>query len=783
MENVLKSLELDKIKSIVSGYCVLDGGKEIIDGLLPAESYEDCRFELDRTDEAYRLLFIGGVSSIEYFDDIGDSLTRAKKGSALSMGELLRCARLMRSARILYTSVTASVVDAPILKSEISGIYVDQYVENEIFSKILSEDTVSDNASERLFSIRKMIKRLNEQIRDRLQSYIKSGKDGYLQENIVTMRGDRYVIPVKSEHKNKIGGFIHDRSVTGSTLFIEPTEVLEMNNELKSAKIDEQLEIERILYDLSVKIGMISDRLEQNLQIAYGIDAVYAKATYAYKTKSIRPELNASGVIDIRNGRHPLIPKDRVVPVSLSLGESYNYLLISGPNTGGKTVSLKMTGLFTAMTMCGMFISASEGSKISCFDKIFCDIGDYQSIENSLSTFSSHIKNIIDITRSVDDKSLVLIDELGAGTDPDEGSALATAVIGYLLDKNSFGIVTTHYSTLKEYAYGEKKIMNASMAFDERTFSPMYKINIGVPGCSNALEISRLLGLDSEIIDKATGYIGNEKLSFDKILRAAEKSRQETDALKLEIQEIRDREKHALDEIDAEREKLDREKEKFYAKARAESRRIVNEKLEEADGIIEEIKALFDKEEISDGDLIKARSLRNKLEDKKYALEDDDKKPVRYSPADINSLKVGDSVYYAPMETVCTVNSVNKPKGECEIFVGSARIRCKIKDVFYVSDGKENKTTVSFKREIKSAMTNEINVVGLTVDEALREVDGFLDSAVINNAEVVKIVHGKGLNILNNAIHAYLKKDKRVEEYRYGKYGEGERGVTFVKLK
>lgn len=781
-ERVTKALEFDKVLKIASEYCVLYRTKSEMQNFVPCDNFSDAQLLLDKTDEAYRLLFDNGASSIEFYDDLGDELERVKKGSTLSMGELLKVARLLKSGRILYTSVGESKADAPYIKQEVSGIYTDLYLENEIREKILSEDTMSDNASERLSSLRKSIKRLNEQIREKLLSFIRNGNNKYLQENIITMRGDRYVLPVKSEYRGQIGGFIHDQSSTGSTVFVEPTAVLELNNALKTANLEEQLEVERILSELSQKVGMIAGRLETNIEIITDIDGFYARATYTYKTRSHRPKFNRFGKMTIINGRHPLIDAKKVVPLNLSFGEKYNYLLITGPNTGGKTVTLKLTGLFALMTMSGFFVTASEGTEISYFDNVFCDVGDEQSIEQNLSTFSSHIRNIIEITSNVGDKSLVLIDEIGAGTDPEEGSAIARAVIEKLLDKGSFGIVTTHYSALKEYAYTDERILNASMEFDPETFAPLYKINLGIPGSSNAIEISSMLGLDKGIVERAFSLLKGEKVSFENILKEAEKSRREAEDIKEELAKIKETENIKLKEIETERDKLNSEKEKFYQKAKSESRRIVNEKLEEADEIIDEIKVLFDKAELDSGDLIKARTLRNKLEDKKYSLEDVEEKIINYAPVDPEKLKPGDKVYHKPTESLCEVSSVSPKKKECEVFMGSVRFKAKISDLFFVSHKTAPKTSVALKRETVKPIT-EINVIGENVMEALPEVEQFIDQAVVNNLEEVKIIHGKGLKILSTAIHDALKRNKNVESYRFGKYGEGERGVTFVKLK
>ncbi len=780
----LKALEFDKVALKLSEYCVLRKTKELAINLKPEENFLDAKHLQDKTSEAFELLYTGGVSGIEFFDDVEDAPERAEKGSTLSMGELLRISRFLKSSRILSSSILSSTIDAPILKAQASAIFIDAYLENEIRAKIISEDTMSDNASDKLYSLRKLIKRLNEQIKEKLSSFIRAGNNKYLQENIITMRGDRYVLPVKSEYRGQISGFIHDQSSTGATVFIEPTAVLELNNSLKTATLEEQLEVERILADLSQKVGVISKQLKANEQIAVDIDLTYGKATYAYKTNAIKPNFNSNGRMNIVRGRHPLIHPKTVVPVSVKFGYDYNYLLVTGPNTGGKTVTLKMVGLFSVMATCGMFVQAEIGSEISYFKKIFCDVGDEQSIEQSLSTFSSHMKNIIDVTNNVDGDSLVLIDEIGAGTDPDEGSALARAIIEKLLDRGSYGIITTHYSALKEFAYSDLRIKNAGMEFDSQTFAPLYKINIGMPGSSNAIEISKRLGLGDEIAEKAYSFLSGNKISFEKVLKEAEKSRQEALDLKTKLELIKIEEDKKLKEINDERQKLEVEKERFYTKAKAESRRIVSEKLQEADDIIEEIKVLFDKEELTSGDLIRARTLRNKLEDKKYDLDEVEEKIVNYSPVNAKILKVGDEVFYKPTESICKVNSINEKKGECEIFMGTVRIKAKLSDLFFVSKAKQTqKTTVAVKRESFISPLIEINVIGLTVLEAIPEIESFIDQAIVNNLEEVKIIHGKGLKILSTAIHDFLRRNKRVESYRFGKYGEGERGVTFVKLK
>ncbi len=787
-DKVLVALEFDKIQRLCAEHAVLERGKRAICEEKPASDMETANFLLKKTQEAYKLLFDYGVAGVDYFDELNDELTRAKRNSTLSMGELLRVARMLRSSRVVYNAMTA-INDEEItaLRALAESLYCDKYLEDEIFGKILSDDRMSDNASETLAFIRRKIKRLNEQVKERLAYYVRSqGK--YLQDAIVTMRGDRYVIPVKAEFRGQVKGFIHDQSASGSTLFVEPTEVLELNNDLRTASLEEQAEIERILADLTTKTGLIASRLEDNGEILCELDCAFAKATYAYRTKAVRPKINDNGYINIPKGRHPLIDSQKVVPVSLSLGSGYNYLLITGPNTGGKTVTLKLTGLFSVMAATGYFIQAADGAYVSVFENIFVDVGDEQSIEQNLSTFSSHMRNLIDITNNVDDKSLVLVDEMGAGTDPDEGSALARAILELLVDKKSFGIVTTHYSALKEYAFTRKDIMNASMDFDEETFAPLYRLNIGLAGSSNAIKIALRLGLSAEIADKANSFLSEKKVSFETVIREADKTRRAAEK-QLEEYEVVTRESKAeLDAILAERAKLEKEREKLYLNAKIESRRIVNDSVEEAEDILAEIKAILDKEEIDSGDLIRARTLRNKLEEQKYKLESEAEVVPTDKPIDGEKIKTGDRVYIPSMDADGVVISVNRKKQVCDINLGDKRVNLSFSALYQPRKKAEKKkvqqqVTVKIDRSNFTAPEMQINVIGFNVDEALDKVTGFLDRAVLNNLPEVKIIHGVGLKKLSTAIHEMLRKHPHVESFRFGKYGEGEHGVTFVTIK
>lgn len=786
-DRVLNVLEYNKILDFCAENAVLGSSKQFIRGLKPVTDVDEAEFLLKKTAEAYKLLYTYGVSGIPFFDDLNDELERSSRGATLSFAELLRVARLLTSSRIVYDSV-ASVSDEQItaLRAIAESVYFDKYLENEIKEKILSEDTISDNASEKLAAIRKKIKRLNEQIRERLSFLVRSqGK--FLQDAIITMRGDRYVVPVKSEYKGQLKGLIHDQSASGSTLFVEPVEVLEMNNDLKTAAIEEKLEIERILSELTQKVGLIADRLKNNVDCLVELDSAYAKATYAYKIHAKAPKLNSNGYINIIGGRHPLIDERKVVPITLSLGAKYNYLLITGPNTGGKTVTMKLAGLFSLMAASGFYLPALGECNISIFDKIFCDIGDEQSIEQSLSTFSSHMKNVIDVANRVDEKSLVLIDEIGAGTDPEEGSALARAILERLLERGSFGIITTHYSALKEFAYSDARIMNASMDFDEQTFAPLYKLSVGIAGSSNAIKIATRLGLSEELVATAKTYLSENKISFENVIAEAQSARKQAQEQIDEYEAINREKRLELDELLAERAKFDKEREKFFLNAKIESRRIINESLEDADEYIKQIKEIFDKDEISGGDLIKARTLRNKLEEQKYKLEAENDVNLSDKPIDGAKIKVGDRVFVNSMKANGVVVVVNRKKQTCEVNVGEIRAFLNFSDLYEPHKEKKdkNKAAVSVRidRANFSAAEMQINVIGKNTEEALAETENFIDRAIVNNLTEIKIIHGVGLKILSKAIHEFLRKNPHVAEYRFGKYGEGEHGVTFVTLK
>ena len=781
MNEHAKRLELDKILSACAAHAVLQEGRERVLAAEPAADILSARERLDLTEEAGILLFMLGAGKVEEFPDCTQPLERAEKGSVLSMAELLGIARLLRSARVLYHAVRA-FSDERIVKMRTltEHLMFDRNLEEDIGRKIVSENELSDHASEKLFSLRSQIRLLGERIRSRLQGYLAGEERKYLQEGIVTVRGDRYVVPVKAEYKRSIRGFVHDRSQSGATVFIEPEEVLEMNNELRSLMLDEREETERILAELSRAVGRMSGALRADTGILAEADSYYARAEYGYAIKGVKPVLTTNGAVEIVKGRHPLLEAGKAVPVTLSVGEKYRFLLISGANTGGKTVTLKMCGLFCLMAACGLFVPAAEGTRLSVFDSVRCDVGDSQSIEENLSTFSSHVAHLKEILESATERSLVLIDEPGGGTDPEEGAALAQAVLSELLRRGCRGIVTTHYSALKEFAYSADGIENGCMEFDAADFRPLYRLKIGAPGSSNALLICTRLGLPERTVAEARSYLSEGARSFEHTLRAAEESRVQTEAAMQSAKAMQREWEARLAELGKEEEKFRRERERFLTSSKAEARRIVAERTADAEALLAEMEKIFEKEHYSEADLIRARTLKNKLENAPTEEE-----PVRAVPVDAKTLKAGDRVMVGSLGTEGVVLSVRREKGVCEVQTGVLKASVKLSDLYRARPAGKEGERVQVTRQLvdRPVVKREINLIGMTTGEGVEEAEAFLDGAVVANLHEVRIVHGVGTGKLRAAVHEMLRRHPRVESFRLGKYGEGENGVTVVTLK
>ena len=792
MNENARRLELDKILSACASHAVLEAGKARLLTCEPTHDLAEARRLLDLTQEATLLLFTLGAGKVEDCPPCEEALERAEKGASLSMAELLGVARLLRSARVLYRAVQSFSDERIVRFQELTEhLMFDERLEEDIGRKILNENELSDHASEKLFSLRTQIRQLGERIRTRLQGYLAGEERKFLQDGIVTVRGDRFVIPVKAEYKRSVRGFVHDRSQSGATVFIEPEEVLEMNNELRSLMLDEKEEVAHILAELSHAVGRLRGALVSDMDTLAEADAFYARAEYGYRLHAVKPDMGGKGILEIIKGRHPLLDQKTAVPVSLALGEEHRFLLISGANTGGKTVTLKMCGLFCLMAACGLFVPAAEGTRLSVFDGVWCDIGDSQSIEENLSTFSSHVVHIKEILECATEKSLVLIDEPGGGTDPEEGAALARAVVSQLLRRGCRGVVTTHYTALKEFAYSQEGIENGCMEFDAADFRPLYRLKIGAPGSSNALLICTRLGLPASVVEEARGYLSEGARAFEHTLRAAEESRVRTEEATRRAREVQKEWETRLSALAKEEEAFRREKDKFLASSKAEARRIVTDRTARAEELLAEMETIFRKNNLTEADLIRARTLKNRMGAEVPAEET----PVRALPVDAAKLKAGDRVLVGAMGTEGTVLSVRRDKGTCDVQTGLLRVSVKISDLYTApksaSEAKGAKGAKNAREQVRvtrnltprPSVKRECNLIGMTTSEGVAEAENFLDAAVVANLQEVRIVHGYGTGKLRAAIQDMLRRHPRVESFRLGKYGEGEAGVTIVTLK
>lgn len=673
----LTTLEYPKILDRLATFAQSQGGKKKASELVPYEKIADALHALNETAEADRVLFEYSLSPSFAVDDIGDILVKAKKGATLAIPDIMKVGRSLRVSRRLKYTID-KVKDCPLLADMAMGLFENETLEKKIFDAFLSETEVADNASNELRAIRIRIRKLNDNVRSKLQLFITSPKySKYLQDNIITVRGDRYVIPVKSDCKGTIPGLVHDQSASGSTLFVEPMQIVELNNELKVELVNEQLEIEKILRNFSNQIEGCADGITYSYNTVVDMDMVFAKAQLAREYKATKPELNEDGVIDIRAGRHPLIDQKKVVPVSLALKKDEKMLLITGPNTGGKTVTLKLVGLFTLMAMSGLFIPA-KSANLSIFDGVYSDIGDEQSIEQSLSTFSSHIKNTIGILDVITDKSLVLFDELGAGTDPGEGAALAVSIAEYLLRVGTKSFITSHFNDLKEFSLVTKGVVAASMEFDSNTFCPTYKLVMGAIGSSNALAVAKKLGLSDEIIENAKSKISVEKRQFDNVLTAAEKTRMKAAELVSEASIDRENAAKALKDAEIEKKRIEEKREKLDESIRKETKRLIENSVEEANDILEQIKEILNKPQVEDKDLFEARKLKKQLEN---MTADYEKEAVVEDVKDDSPLKIGDNVFVKSLQKKGKLTSINQ-RGEAVVAFGKLTTKVK-KDDYY----------------------------------------------------------------------------------------------------
>ena len=678
-EKSLNTLEYGKILSLLAAHAQSEGGKALCLALRPATTAGEASLALDMTAEADRTLFEFSVSPSFAVDDIEETVVKSEKGAVLSIPEILRVGRALRVARRLVKAVTP-VLGVPGLKAMLGTLFSDDKLEKDIFDSFISDTEVADNATPELRAIRLRIRKLGDGVKTKLQLFVTSPTyHKYLQDSIVTVRGDRYVIPVKSEFKGAISGLVHDQSASGATLYIEPMQIVELNNELKTEKLNEQAEIERILRNFSTMISAHADRLKASYASIVEMDAIFARAQLAHEMKAVRPDLNEAGELAVKEGRHPLIDAKKVVPLTLALRADEHMLLITGPNKGGKTVTLKMTGLFVCMALSGLYLPA-KSAKVPVFDGVYSDIGDEQSIEQSLSTFSAHIKNIIGILGKITPHSLVLFDELGAGTDPGEGAALAVSISDYVMSTGAKFLVTSHFNDLKEYALTTPGVVAASMEFDTATFRPTFKLVMGAIGTSNALDIATTLGLDPGIVERARGRISAEKRQFDSVLSAAEQTRRRAEQLVSDASLDRERAASALREAEQEKRIIVEKREKLDESIRRETKKLIEDSVEEADEILDRLKELANKETVEDKDVFEARALKRKLEN--LSAKYDTESVVEDAP-DPTPLRVGDDVWVRSLAKRGRLKGINA-RGEAEVQFGKLAVKVKNGDYYKV---------------------------------------------------------------------------------------------------
>lgn len=790
MNQTLKILEFNKVVKILSEYAISAIGKEKSLSIKPMIHAEKIQHALYETSEAVKIILEKGKIPLDGLTDIRLFIKKAAIGSVLSLGELLKVAQVLKvgervksymkeernqdNSYVLINNVTNKLVELPGLTKE-------------IYSVIVSEEEISDHASPELYKIRRQITQKNKAIRDKLNKMIHSSYyQNFLQETIVTLRGERFVVPVKQEYRNNIPGLVHDQSSSKATLFIEPMSIVEMNNDLKTLKTNEKQEMERILMEFTNIIGNNATTINNNIELLIQLDLIFAKGSYSLDINGSEPILNEKGYIQFNQARHPLIPKDTVVASDICLGKDFNSLLITGPNTGGKTITLKTIGLLCLMAQSGLHIPVKDGSEIGVFDKIFADIGDEQSIEQSLSTFSSHMTNIVEILKKADKNSLVLFDELGAGTDPTEGAALAMAILDYLHKKKVKTVATTHYSELKEYALSTEGIENASVEFDIETLKPTYVLLIGIPGKSNAFEISKRLGLQEEVINSAKGYISQENIRFEDVLLDIENKRKqieedETNAKKdkIEIQKTKNK-------IKEEEVKLEEYKEKMIRKSKEEALNIIKDTKKQSDELIKELKAL--KEERNQNTTNKTieetkkklRSYENSIKEELYKSSIPRKSHT--SPKD---LKQGESVHITTLNQNGFVLSAPDEKNEAQVQVGIMKVNVHVSNItrLQAEEGKhQQKTNISIKNRTMN-ISPTLDLRGKMTEEAIFITDKYLDDVYVSNLNIATIIHGKGTGALRKSIHVLLKNHIHVQEFRIGRHNEGGEGVTIVAIK
>lgn len=786
---VLRVLEYNKIIEQLSEKATSEPGRKLCRELVPMTDLEEINHAQAETSDALSRLFKKGSTSFGGNKDLGMCIKSLEIGSVLSIAELLKIAALLENVNRIKAYGRSERDDTPVdsLDEYFDGLEPLTPLANEIRRCILSEEEIADDASPTLKHIRRSMALTNDKIHSQLTSMINGSYRTYLQDAVVTMRNNRYCIPVKAEHKGQVPGMVHDQSSTGSTFFIEPAAVVTLNNELKELALKEQEEIEVILADLSAQAGEHTEALTNNQKLMTTLDFIFAKASLAMEQNAAKPLFNTEHYIRIRQGRHPLLDKKKVVPIDIQLGTDFDLLVITGPNTGGKTVSLKTVGLLTLMGQAGLHIPALDRSELSIFTEVYADIGDEQSIEQNLSTFSSHMTSIVSILQKADANSLCLFDELGAGTDPTEGAALAIAILDYLHNRGIRTMATTHYSELKVYALSTSFVENACCEFDVETLRPTYRLLIGIPGKSNAFAISSKLGLPDYIIEDAKRHITEDKESFEDLLSDLENSRITIEKERLEIASYKEEIKTLKERLESKQEKIDQSKERILREANEEARQI----LQSAKDVADETIRTFQKAGTNSSmkDLEKSRQkVRDKISEKNAKLTLKSDKPT-HKLLKPNQIKLGDSVKVVSMGLKGTVNSLPDRNGKLFVQCGIIRSQVSLDDLVLIDEdtvttGKMQRTNSGKLKMSKSfSISTEINLLGKTVDEAISELDKYLDDAYLAHLPSVRIVHGKGTGALRKAVQDYLRRCKYVKSYRQGEYGEGDAGVTIAEFK
>ena len=789
---VLTTLEYTKIIDLLTEKADSEPGKKLCRELVPSTDLSAIRTAQRETKDALARLFRIGSTSFGSNRDLGFSIRSLEIGSSLSMSELLKLASFLDNVSRIKTYGKKEREDLPndSLDAYFEGLTPMTQLANEINRCILSEEEMADDASPRLKSIRRSKLSTNEKIHSQLTSMVNGAYRTFLQDAVITMRDNRYCIPVKAEYKSQVSGMVHDQSSTGSTFFIEPAAVVNLNNQLKELDLQEQEEIEVILGDLSSQAAVHTSELAADQKIMTTLDFIFAKAKLAMEQNATEPIFNTEHYIQIRKGRHPLLDKKKAVPIDVRLGKDFDLLVITGPNTGGKTVSLKTVGLFTLMGQAGLHIPALDRSELSIFSEVYADIGDEQSIEQSLSTFSSHMTRVVHILQHADTDSLCLFDELGAGTDPTEGAALAIAILNYLHDRGIRTMATTHYSELKIYALSTNFVENACCEFDVETLRPTYRLLIGIPGKSNAFAISSKLGLSDEIIHAAKEQISKEDESFEDVIADLEQSRVTIEKEQQEIAEYKERIRTLQEQLQKKNEKIDQAKDKILRDANEKARAILQEAKDVADETIRDFNKAGASADIKELEK-KRQKVRDKINEKngKLALGNNQKKPANQKTVDPKKLKKGDSVKIISMNLKGIVNTLPDARGNLFVQCGIMRMQTNINDLVPVKEetitapALQRTNTGKLKMSKSFSVSSEINLLGCTVDEAIAKLDKYLDDAYLAHLPSVRVVHGKGTGALRSAVQSHLKRLKYVKEYRLGEYGEGDAGVTIVTFK